>query len=44
MGLCKKAGGRHFAAAGGRREESFKQTSFSLILLRKINENDVCLK
>ena len=42
MGLCKKPPAFHLAACAAKCY--FKQTSFSLILLRKINENDVCLK
>ncbi len=42
QGLCKKPPAFHLAACAAKCY--FKQTSFSLILLRKINENDVCLK
>jgi len=39
MGLCKKAGGRPLAAYAAKLY--FERTLFSLILLRKINENSV---
>ena len=39
MGLCKKAGVRHLAADAAK--QYFERTLFSLILLRKINENSV---
>ncbi len=42
MGLCKKPPAFHLAACATKCH--FKQTSFSLILRSKINENDVCLK
>jgi len=42
MGLCKKPSAFHLAAQAAKCY--FKQTSFSLILRSKINENDVCLK